>query len=292
MKDLSLCGYNYHDCHVLLTEFLPIAIRAIKPVYVKMVITQLCYFFKKISQKVIYEDELQDLQEFIGETVAQLEICFPVGFFDITEHLIIHMVDHIRALGPLYLHEMWTYERFMTILNRYVLNRAYLEGSMIEGYSTEEIIECCLGYLKDKVGIGLPVPRFLGRLEGVGTVGRRTFIDKDFKGVQQAHYSILQHLTIMTPLVNEHLSMIPTKSNGRLDDWIMREHKRRLTAWLKDLDLPDGETVEEQEIKRLQLAHLASSYHGKGIVLMDIYFILPQRTRRPCLTTVVFALRP
>jgi hypothetical protein len=30
MKDLSLCTYNYHDCHVLLTVFLPIAIRAIK----------------------------------------------------------------------------------------------------------------------------------------------------------------------------------------------------------------------------------------------------------------------
>jgi hypothetical protein len=101
---------------------------------------------------------------------------------------------------------------------------------MIEGYSTEETIECCLGYLKDEIGIGLPVPRFLGRLEGVGTVGRKTFIDKDFNGLQQAHYSILQHLTIMTPLVNEHLSMIRAESNGRLDDWIMREHKCRLTA--------------------------------------------------------------
>jgi hypothetical protein len=58
MKDVSLRGYNCHDCHVLLTVFLPIAIRAIKPVYVKMVITQLCYFFNKISQKVIDEDEL------------------------------------------------------------------------------------------------------------------------------------------------------------------------------------------------------------------------------------------
>jgi hypothetical protein len=75
----------------------------------------------------------------------------------------------------------------MSILNRYILNFAYPEGSMIEGYHTEEIIECCLGYLKDKVGIGLPVPRFLGRLEGVGTVGRRTFIGKDLRGVQQAH---------------------------------------------------------------------------------------------------------
>ena len=106
MTDLSLCGYNCHDCHVLLTLFLPIAIRAIKPVYVRMVITRLCYFFNRISQKVIDEDELQDLKEFITETMAQLEMCFPPRFFDITEHLMIYMVDQIRALGPLYLHEM------------------------------------------------------------------------------------------------------------------------------------------------------------------------------------------
>jgi hypothetical protein len=92
---------------------------------------------------------------------------------------------------------------------------------------------------------------FLGRLEGVGTVGRKIFIEKDFKDVQQAHYSILQHLTIMTPLVNEYLSIICAENNGCSDDWIMREHKHWLNAWLKDLDLPDGETVEEQMIKRL-----------------------------------------
>ena len=173
---------------------------------------------------------LQDLKEFSAETMAQLEVCFPLGYFDITEHLMIHIVDQIQALGPLYLHEMWTYERFMSILNRYVLNRAHPEGSMIEGYSTEEVIESCLGYLKDNVSLGLPIPHFFGRLEGVGMVGRKIFIDKDFKGVQQGHYSILQHLTIITPLVNQHLSMIRVESNGRSDDWIMREHKRRLTA--------------------------------------------------------------
>jgi hypothetical protein len=56
-------------------------------------------------------------------------------------------------------------------------------------------------------------------------LGGKFFIDKDFKGVQQAHYSILQYLIIMTPLVDEHLSMIRAESNGRSDDWIMREHK-------------------------------------------------------------------
>ncbi len=49
MKDLSLSGYNSHDCHVMLTVFLAIAIRAIERVDVKMVITKLCYFFNAIS---------------------------------------------------------------------------------------------------------------------------------------------------------------------------------------------------------------------------------------------------
>ena len=59
-KDLSLSGYNCHDAHMMLTIFLAIALRVIKPVYVKMVITRLSYF-TKISQKVIDEDELKDI---------------------------------------------------------------------------------------------------------------------------------------------------------------------------------------------------------------------------------------
>jgi hypothetical protein len=55
----------------------------------------------------------------------------------------------------------------------------------------------------------------------------------------------------MTPLVNQHLSMIHVESNGRSDDWIIKEDKHLLTAWLKYLSLLDGETVEEQTIKRL-----------------------------------------
>jgi len=49
MKDLSIKNFKAHDCHVMLTVFLPIAIRAIKPEFLKMAITRMCYFFMKIS---------------------------------------------------------------------------------------------------------------------------------------------------------------------------------------------------------------------------------------------------
>ena len=49
MKDLSITHCKAHDCHMMLTVFLPIAIRAIKPEFLKMAITRTCYFFSKIS---------------------------------------------------------------------------------------------------------------------------------------------------------------------------------------------------------------------------------------------------
>jgi hypothetical protein len=92
MKDLTVTNYNSHDCHVMLTTFLPIAIRAIIPLFLKMTITRLCYFFNIISQKVIDRDELASLQEFGVETISQFEMCFPPSFFDIVVHLVVHFV--------------------------------------------------------------------------------------------------------------------------------------------------------------------------------------------------------
>jgi hypothetical protein len=32
----------------------------------------------------------------------------------------------------------------MVVMKGYVRNRAHPEGSMIEGYTTQEVIECCI----------------------------------------------------------------------------------------------------------------------------------------------------
>ena len=74
-------------------------------------------------------------------------MCFPPSFFDIMPHLMMQMVDQIQELGLVYLHQMWTYEQFMSTLNRYVLNHAYPEGSMIEAYTTKEAVNCCTRYI-------------------------------------------------------------------------------------------------------------------------------------------------
>jgi hypothetical protein len=82
-----------------------------------------------------------------------------------------HMVNQIEQLGPVYLHQMWTYEQFMSTLNRYIHNRAYPEGSMIETYMTEEAINWCMRYIRDGRAIGLSVHQHEGRTARKGCTG-------------------------------------------------------------------------------------------------------------------------
>jgi hypothetical protein len=77
MKGMSMSGYNSHDCHIMMMVFLAIAIRAIKPMRIKVLITRLCYFFNIVSQKVIGRKELDDLKACMIETICMLKMCFP-----------------------------------------------------------------------------------------------------------------------------------------------------------------------------------------------------------------------
>ena len=72
---------------------------------------------------------------------------------------------------------MWTYERFMSTLNRYVHNRAYPEGSMIEAYTTEEAVNWCMRYIRDGRVIGLPVHHHEGKTSGMGCTGQKVRTD-------------------------------------------------------------------------------------------------------------------
>jgi hypothetical protein len=60
----------------------------------------------------------------------------------------IHLVDQILILGPLYLHSMFLYERFLAVLKAYMRNRAHPECSIMEGYTIEEVVECYMDYVK------------------------------------------------------------------------------------------------------------------------------------------------
>jgi hypothetical protein len=117
-------------------------------------------------------------------------------------------VDQIQTLGPLYLYSMFPYERYLAVLKSYVRNRAHPEGSIMKGYTTEEVIECCADYIKDGKRIDLLIPLHKGRLRGRerGRMSQKSFVDRDYNSVSEAHFSVLQQLEIAASYIEEHLS--------------------------------------------------------------------------------------
>ena len=92
MPNKKLTSMKSHDCHIMLTQVLPITIRNVQPKDVRNTLIHLCYFFNKIWKKVIDPQELDILQKNIILTLCELETFFTPSFFDVTVHLIVHLV--------------------------------------------------------------------------------------------------------------------------------------------------------------------------------------------------------
>ncbi|XP_050908133.1 uncharacterized protein LOC127121730 [Lathyrus oleraceus] len=156
MKDLKLIGLKFYDCHVLMQQLLPVAIHGILPKNVRVTITRLCLFFNAICSKVLDFKKLDDLEEETAIILCQLEIYFPLSFFDIMVHLLVHLVSEIRFYGLIYLRWMYPIEQYMKILKGCTKNHHRPEASIIERYTTKEALEFCSDYLSETESIGIP----------------------------------------------------------------------------------------------------------------------------------------
>ena len=61
IKDKKFTNLKSHDCHVLMTQLLPVALSGILPKNVRLTIVKLCAFLNGISQKVIDPNKLTKL---------------------------------------------------------------------------------------------------------------------------------------------------------------------------------------------------------------------------------------
>jgi hypothetical protein len=107
------------------------------------------------------------------ETLYFLEMYFPPAFFDVSVYFTAHLIKEINLLGHVFLHQMYTYERFNGVLKSFVRNWAYPEGSMVQGYCTEEAVEWALNYVDSTNSIGVPKSHHEGRLTDKGTIGKK-----------------------------------------------------------------------------------------------------------------------
>jgi hypothetical protein len=109
MKEKKFTYVKSHDCHVLMTQLLPVALRGILPDNVQATIIKLCVFPNAISKKTIDPTSLLNLQEDVVQSIVSLEMIFPPSFFNIMTHLLVHLVKEIGILEPVFLHNMFPF---------------------------------------------------------------------------------------------------------------------------------------------------------------------------------------
>ena len=245
MAEKKFQNLKSHDCHVIMTQLLPVALRGLLPENVRVPIIKLCAFLNAISQKVIDRESLERLQKDVVQCLVSFELVFPPSFFNIMTHLLLHLVEEISILGPVFLHNMFPFERFMGVLKKYVHNRARPEGSISKGYGTEEVIGFCVDFLPDLKPIGVPESRYEGRLSGKGTLGKKAKIFRDGDSLNQAHYIVLQNSTFVAPYIEEHMNLVRSKFPGKDNYWIKRKHMDTFGTWLQ-AHLMNDATIGEQ----------------------------------------------
>ena len=96
LKERKLFNLKSHDCHILMQDLLPIALRAAKDSDVVDLVCALSAFFKELCAKELSVEKLDDIGVNVVITLCKMEKTFPPSFFTIMVHLLIHLIEEAK----------------------------------------------------------------------------------------------------------------------------------------------------------------------------------------------------
>ena len=112
LKECCIRGMKSHDSHILIQQLMPIALRKSLSNKVVKPLIGLSYFFREICSKALRIEDLDRLENQIPYILCELEQIFPLGFFTMMVHLVIHLVRECRLGGPIHYWWMYPFERY------------------------------------------------------------------------------------------------------------------------------------------------------------------------------------
>ena len=182
---------------------MPVAIRGILLEKLHDPIIKLCSFFNTIAHKVIDPATPDKLEKDMHHTMSRLQMHLPLTFFDMSVHLISHLIQQIRALGLLFLHQMFPFEWLMSVLRKYVWNRyraRRVHGGRMVDRGGNQVLHIVFGSKSN-----LCLSWHEGRLHGRGTIGERS-VRVEVDAFWQAHFTVLRQASIVSPYIKEHMA--------------------------------------------------------------------------------------
>ena len=139
MQGGKLQGMKSHDCHVFMERLLPVAFKELLDPSVHLPLCGISKFFKDLCSKKLRTTDLEVLKQNVPEIICILEKVFGPAFFDVMEHLPVHLPDEALLGGPVQFRWMYPFERMFFDLKKKAKNKAAVEGSIVRACQLEEI---------------------------------------------------------------------------------------------------------------------------------------------------------
>ena len=137
-SNTKLQNMKSHDHHVFLENLLPVAFAAL-PDDVLGPLVELSEFFRNLCSSELQVSMLEEMHKNIAVILCKLETVFPPGFWNVMEHLPIHLAEEALLGGPVQYRWMYPFERYFGWLKPTAKNKARVEASMVHAYLAFEI---------------------------------------------------------------------------------------------------------------------------------------------------------
>ncbi|KAK6777714.1 hypothetical protein RDI58_024432 [Solanum bulbocastanum] len=145
-----LHGMKSHDFHVFMEQLLSIAFCGL-PENIWKSMAEISLFFKDLCSSKLRVENLVWMAKNIVVISNKLEEILPPGFFDVMEHLPIHLAHEALLGGPIQYRWMYPFERSIGKSKRGIKNKHRVEGCMVQVYLAKERSHFCSYYFDDHV---------------------------------------------------------------------------------------------------------------------------------------------
>ncbi|GJS93983.1 hypothetical protein Tco_0800951 [Tanacetum coccineum] len=227
-----------HDCHIMMQHLLPYELQQYLPDEVAKPIIELCLFFKQICSTTLMGDDMLKAQSKVVNILCNLELIYPLAFFDIMIHLVIHLPLEALEGGPIRPRWMFPFERFMKKLKGYVRNKAKPEGSIAEGYVAEEALTFSSHYFRDvttkfnrpdrNVDPPPPTCQFQVFRSLCKSIGLRSVIRFDAQELKKVIWYVLHNSPEIDTYRSQFKSKFPNKDmKEEFPDWFGSQIRQR-----------------------------------------------------------------
>jgi len=98
-NEVKFNNVKSHDCYVFMETLLPIAFGVLPDDVLKPLI-EISQFFSNLCSRTLREDVVEKMHQSIAITLYKLVTTFPSGFFNVMEHLPVHLEEEALLGGP------------------------------------------------------------------------------------------------------------------------------------------------------------------------------------------------